>query len=152
MIVHYHHMTGDELKRIYKISGLKSEEFASKLGLEKHQLYTQFGRQAKKIDREIEEKLKEVSELAQHQLILVKQQNSSSEAKSEDSGPQVVKFLTDTIQVLKDVLVKGEKQSEAIIESNKHIREEAAMYRRMLLDGYEAGLLQWNGHKPKKTA
>lgn len=149
MIVHYEHMTGDEFKRIYKISGKKAPDFAKMLEthmgvkIERHNLYTQFDRRNKPIDKEYEEAVKKLPELAQHQLLVVNDQQSSPQSE----GSEVVRILTETISVMKEVLLKGEKMSAAILDDNRHIKEEALLYRKMLTDGYEAGLLQWKGKK-----
>jgi hypothetical protein len=154
MIVHYYKMTGDELKRIYKISELKSDEFASKLRIERHQLYTKFSRGTKMIDRVVEDAVKNDSDLAKHQLLVIKQQNLSPEQQQSEPN-DVVKLLSDTIQVMRDLLVKGEKRDNlidkaisALTDDNRHIKAEAENYRRMFADAYDAGLIQWA--KPKK--
>ncbi len=148
MIVHYAYMTGDELHTIYKLSNLTQEEFAAMIGKEsRQQLITQFNRKNQKVDDDVEKKVKATPELAQHRMMIVSKQNEVDRQTNE--GGEVVRFLTDTIQVLKDVLVKGEKQTavmqkavDSLVDSNKHIIEEAQTYRKILMDGYEAGPLE----------
>lgn len=148
MIVHYQQMTGDELKLIYKGSGMKSADFAKRLGLEQHQLYTQFSRQAKPIDKEIADRVAADSDLANQKLFVVsKQKNLPGE---DDRGGSVVHLLSETLQVLKEVIKKNEKKDNQITtliatvtDSNKHIREEAALSRKMISGAYDQGLLRW---------
>lgn len=162
MIVNYHIMTGDELKRIWRLSELKQPQFCERVGLrELHELQTQFSRRNKPIDQKIEDAVNNDPELAVHKLVIVKGQELSLEKKpprEEREPDDVVKILTDTLQVMRDVLIKADQRADitdksiiALTASNEHIIEEANLYKRIVSDGYDKGLLQWTGQKPKKT-
>lgn len=76
MIVHYTYMTGDELRKIHKLSGINQDALAKMLGLEtRSALLNQFNRGAKPIDDDVEKAVKKLPELSQHRLLIVSQQN-----------------------------------------------------------------------------
>ena len=138
-------MTGAELRRIQDASGLTQLEFAEKkLKVSRTQLNRLFDLQ--EIPEGVEARIDTDKELGHLKNTLL----NKAPSVPDTGGSEVVKYLTDTMQLLKDVLVKGEKQSEVLqkmadtlIDSNQHIREEAIMYRRMFADAYDSGLLKW---------
>lgn len=145
MVINYYKMSGDELKRIYKISGLKSEDFAAKLKLVKHQLYTQFSRGSKAIDREVEDELKANPELAKHQGIL-EVEPINSPIEQINSGPsaelhaKVIDMLRETLTLIKD-------QSATIADDNRVIKEHAEIFSNLVKQGVEDGIIVFKKQK-----
>jgi hypothetical protein len=147
MNVSYYKMSGDELKRIYKVSGLKSEQFAARIGLEKHQLYTQFSRQGKPVDMEIEVALKKVPDLAKFQQNLAighVDEPPSEYHPGQDLMAKALSMINETLQLIKD-------DHSIIKTSNDHIREEASFYRDILRQGFKEGAIAFQPKALKKN-
>jgi UTP:GlnB (protein PII) uridylyltransferase len=134
-------MTGDELKRIYKMSGLKADDFAARLKMERHQLYTQFGRQSKPIDLEIETALKNDPALAKEQFLSEVQQNLPA-----GPGP-TVELLAKSLDMINETLVMIKNSLNIIADDNRFIKEDAEIYRSIVKSGIDQGAIKFAGFK-----
>jgi hypothetical protein len=138
-------MTGNELRQICDLSKkeLNKDELKDLFGISRGTLYNYFDLEEKPVPFEIEEAVDKHPILREAKNKVIRKMETSPSINSLSEGTDIAKLLTDTIQVLRDVLVKSDKHLDALVDSNNHIREEAALYRRMVEDGYDSGLLQW---------
>lgn len=139
-------MTGTELRQICDLSKkqLSKDDLKDLFGISRGTLYNYFDLEEKPVPIDIEEIVDKNPILRYWKNIVIKKTETSPAVNHMNEGSDIAKLLTDTIQVLREVLIKSDKQNEILVDNNKHIREEAELYRRILNDGYDAGLLQWN--------
>lgn len=143
-------MTGDELYKVYNVSGLTPEEFAVRVGVSRAKLYTQF--KQKEVDLDVQLKIKGDPELTAKRTLI-----ELNEKNSEQLPDQMPKYypgqdmLAKTLEMINDTLTILKRDNDTLIENNKHIREEANFLRGIMQDGYNQGLLMWNPKAIKKT-
>lgn len=139
-------MTGNELRQICDLckKQLSKDDLKDIFKISRGTLYNYFDLEEKGVPIEIDEIIDKHPILRDAKNKVIRKVETSPSINNMNEGSDIAKVLTDTIQVLREVLVKSDKQLDLIMENNKHIREEAELYRRMVMDGYDLGLLKWN--------
>lgn len=131
MIVNYYKMSGEELKRIFDVSGLAGDQFAERLGVKRTKLYSEFGKS--EISAELEKKLIGDPELAsKRQLFKLGEQRP--EHSSEPAFTPGYELWSKTIEMLQDTL-------KIIVDDNKFIKRDAEVYRTIVERGIQEGAI-----------
>lgn len=139
-------MTGNEFLKICNLvkEDLSREALQGIFEVSHGTLHNYLKLKEKPIPVEIEEKIDKHPILRDAKNMVIRKTETSPTVNSVNEGSDLAKMLTDTIQLMRDLLVKGDKQNEILIKNNEHIRQEAELYRKMVMDGYDSGLLQWS--------
>lgn len=139
MVINYYKMSGEELKRIFDISGFNGDQFAERLGIKRTKLYNEFGK--REISAEVEKKLISDPELSsKRQLFKVTEQVSE---QSETSFSPGYELWAKTIEMLQETM-------KLIVDDNKFIKEDAEVFRSVVKRGVEEGAIIFKGLKPTK--
>lgn len=143
-------MSGDELKRIYKLSELDADQFAELLNQTlatrgrktpfiRHHLYTQFSRGGKAVDADIEKAVVATPEIAKLQMLLQVQPQS----EEDPSGlPGTTNELMEKALAMVNETLKMLKDSYSIIkDDNAFIKEDAKIFRSVVEEGVKQGAI-----------
>lgn len=138
MIVNYHHMGGEELKRIYEISGLNSDLFAERLGISRAKLYTQF--KQKTVDHEIQQRVIGDPELAKNRQLF--RLPGEEDTAQKTSGPGM-ELLAKSMEMINETLLMVKDSLRIISDDNKFIKEDAEIYRTIVKEGMSQGAIKF---------
>lgn len=133
-------MTGPELQMVCSISGIDMKDIPGILGISYGTMYNYFKRQ-KQIPEEVEAKIDGHPDLAKAKNQVIKRPETGLQTKQE--GNEVVKLLSDTIQVMRDLLVKSERRDESITKAIDALSDDNATLRKLVNAGIDSGALQW---------
>jgi hypothetical protein len=148
MILNYYKMTGEELERIFKLSKIKADDFAERLGIKKTKLYSQFKQRF--VEGEIEERLVTDPDLASKRMLLsVKEPDRERVSERKTSGPspelwhKSMEMLNETLSLVKGLVETVKDDNRHIKETSKFIQDDAALFKAVVQQGIEQGAIKF---------
>lgn len=129
-------MTGEELKRVWDRSGLKQTDMPERLGISPASFYNYV--KQKEIPEAVEMRIDKDPELSRCKNMALSKPDEPIKA------PELVKFITDTFELLKDQSALTSRAVDAATRAIDTLSADNNILRKLVEAGLDAGAIKWN--------
>lgn len=126
-------MTGEELQRIWERSGLKNTDIKPRLGISPATYYNYIKASKEPIPLDVEAKIDKDPQLADAK----NRELSTVNGEAPIKPSELVRFMTDTFQLLRDQSANMGRAVDSLSDDNK-------LLRKLVEAGLDAGALRWD--------
>lgn len=139
MVINYHKMSGEELKRIYDVSGLNGEDFAEKLGVSRGKLYMQF--KQKTVDEDLQLKILTDPDISKNRQLFKVLDNSAQEETPANNFYPGGELMAKALEMINESLLLTKDALITIRDDNQHIKKTSDFFQRILEKAHNEGNL-----------